>query len=211
MALSNIRTQIRTEIGGRTDLNSVIDDQINFAIDEISMLYEFDELWANKTTTTTSGQSAYLLPSDLYVLWSVKEETKLNMELEYKDIRQFDRMDESKTGIPHHYTQYNRQLILFNMVPDNNAGSNYSIRIRYWMKHPNLVQDADTMILPSEWERGVRLQASAFMFGILDMDDKAAAKNQELDRWMTRIRPVWGARKERAKFARVNPMISYRR
>lgn len=205
MALIDIREQIRLETGGRTDIDAIIDDQVNFALQEFATMFEFDELWGNATTTTTSGVSHYLLPSDLYVLWLVKEETRLNRELEQKDIRLFDSVDETKTGLPHFFSQYNRQLILFNMVPDDNAGSNYSIRIRYWKRHPQLAQDNDAMVLPYEWERGVRLKATAYTFTILDMDEKAAGKQQELDRWMSRIRLPMGDRQSKNKVARINP------
>ena len=188
MSLKAIRDQIIVEIGGRTDFNSVIDDQINFALQELATMYDFQELEASATTPTASGQSAYLLPSDLYVLWSVKEETALNKPLERKDIQLgFDNVDETKTGTPHFYGVYNRQLIIFNMVPDDNGGSNYSIRIRYWKRHPKLLVDADEMLLPFEWERGLRLKATAMVFGILDQEEKQAAKQAEFDRWVQRI------------------------
>lgn len=205
MTLLTIRTDIITAIGGRSDISSLIDDQINYAVQELATMYEFIELEATATTTTTASQSAYLLPANLYVLWSVKEETRRNKPLELKDIRLgFDNVDETKTGVPSFYAQYNKSLILFGMVPDNNAGSNYSIRIRYWKKHATMVNDSDALTLPLEWERGVRLKAQAFVFGMLDMEEKQKMKQDEFDRWLSRIKLPAGASKEKAKASRMN-------
>jgi hypothetical protein len=204
MALSDIRTQVRIEIGGRQDMDSVIDDQINYALQEFCTMYEFEELQGNATTTTTSGQHTYLLPSDLYVLWYVKEETQNNRQLERKDYNSFHQRDETELGTPSSYAVYAKQLLLFDQVPDDNGGSNYSIRILYWKNHAKLVVDGDAPVTPLEWERGIRMKATAFMFNILDMDEKAAAKQQELDRWLSRIKIPKAAGIEKAKTARLN-------
>ena len=212
MTLLTIRTEIITAIGGRVDVNDLIDDQINFAVEELATMYEFEELETTSTTTTTSGQFEYNLPSDLYVLWNVKEETRRNKPLERKDIRLgFDNVDETKLGVPHFYTTFGKSLILFGMVPDDNDSSNYLIRIRYWKKHARLSADADALVLPNEWERGVRLKAGAFVFGMLDMDDKQAKKQQEFDRWLGRIKLPRGANAEKSKGSRMNFGSSGRR
>ena len=205
MTLLTIRNEIITSIGGRTDIDGLIDDQVNYALGELSTMYEFEELETTSTMTTTAAQSEYLLPNDLYVLWAVKEETLRNKPLELKDIRLgYDNVDETKTGVPHLYSQFNKTLILYGMVPDDNDGSNYSIRIRYWKKHALLVNDTDAIVLPNEWVRGVRLKATAFVFGILDMEEKQAAKQAEFDRWLTRIKLPRGSQKERAKAMGMN-------
>jgi len=205
MTLATIRTETITAIGGRTDVNSLINDQINFAVSELATMYAFEELEGNVTTTTTAAQSAYVLPADLYVLWSVKEETRSNRSLDRKDIQLgFDSIDETKTGAPNFYSIYNKQLILYGQVPDNNSGSNYLIRLRYWKRHATLASDNDALVLPVEWERGVRLKAQAFVFGLLDMEEKQAAKQAEFDRWVTRIKLPKGAGKEKAKRAGMN-------
>lgn len=211
MALSDIRTQIRIEIGGRLDLDDVIDDQVNFAVQEICTMYDFEELHGEATATTSNLQAHYRLPSDCYALWSVKEETVLNKELERKDIRAFHEYDETQTGVPHAFATYAKRLVLFNQVPDTNSGANYTIRIRYWKKHASLVLDADSLVIPFEWERGVRLKATGFMFSILDMDDKATQKQTEFDRWASRFMLPKAAELQKAKYARVYVPMEGRR
>ena len=212
MTLLTIRTEIITSVGGRTDIDDLIDDQINYAVQELASMFEFEELEANATTTTVNAQSSYVLPTDLYVLWSDKEETRRNKPLERKDIRLgFDNVDETKTGTPHFYSQYNRALILFGMVPDDNDSSNYLIRIRYWQKPSVMSNDGDELILPQEWERGVRLKAASFTFGLLDMEEKQQMKQAEFDRWLGRIKLPKSAAKEKSKAARMNFSSSGRR
>jgi hypothetical protein len=62
MSLQTIRNQVITEIGGRADVDNLIDDQINYAVQEIGTMYPFLELYQTATTTTASGQYEYLLP-----------------------------------------------------------------------------------------------------------------------------------------------------
>lgn len=197
MSLLTIRNQIITEIGGRTDVNTVIDDQINFAAEEIGTMYPFFELNQTATTTTASGQFEYLLPADLFVLWTVRDATKLKRKLVYKDIQAFDEIDTTLTGQPYNWTQWNKSLLLFNQVPDTNAGSHYSIRIRYWRYVPDLSADGDTHILPARVERGIRLKATAYTLRILNMEEKAGEREQEFDRWVSRMEmPAAGTEKE---------------
>lgn len=204
MALSDIIEQIRTEIGGRTDLDSVIADQINFAIQETCTFHEFKELQISATAPTNEGQTEYLLPSDLYILHSVKEETVLNRRLIYKDYHSYDETDETITGVPRFYTERNNVLFIFGPAPDDNNGSNYLLKISYWKRHPNLVLSSDALLTPVEWERIIRLRATAYMFTVLDQDEKAAAKHAEADRTLGRIRLPIPTQKERAFSAGLN-------
>ncbi len=205
MALLQIRNEIIASIGGRSDVSSQIDDHINYAVSELATMYDFEELAITSTMTTIDTVAEYLLPSELYVLWNVKEETRRNKALIKKDIRLgYDSIDETKTGVPHNYAQFNKTLVLFGMVPNNNNGSNYSIRIRYWKRHSPLVDDGDATVFPAEWERGVRLKAQAFVFGFLDMEEKQAIKQKEFDRWVSRIKLPRAAAQEKAKTAGMN-------
>jgi hypothetical protein len=200
MSLLTIRNQIITEIGGRDDLDDVIDDQVNYALQEISTMYNFEELETSSTMSCVDGEASYLMPSDLYVLWTVKDETD-NNPLERKEYTTFDKMDETTTGTPKWYATFNKSLILFNKVPDD---STRTIRIRYWARHGTLADDADTITLPLEWERGVRLKSSCFVFGILDMDEKQAAKQAEFDRWLSRIQLPQAQDTKKNKTSRMN-------
>jgi hypothetical protein len=184
MSLATIRTQIQTEIGGRTDVDTVIDDQVNFAVEEIAAMYPWLEFNQSATTPTADGQFEYLLPTDLFVLWSVKEETSLNRRLEQKEIFSFDDFDETKTGTPGNWSQWGNSLIIFNAVPDDNDGSNYSLRIRYWKIPTDLSADGDEHLLASRLERGVRLKATAFTMNILNMEEKAQVREKEFSRWV---------------------------
>jgi hypothetical protein len=185
MSLLSIRNQVKVEIGGREDIDTVIDDQINFAVQEFGTMYPFLELNETATTPSVSGQFEYPLPTDLFSLWTVKEETKLNSRLVHKDIKSFDDIDETKTGTPHNWSQWKNSLIIFNSVPDDNGGSNYSIRIRYWKLADTMSNNTDALELPARMERGIRLKATAYTMGILNMEEKQQVKEQELQRWLS--------------------------
>ncbi len=48
--------------------------------------------------------------------------------------------------------------------------------MRFWKRHPTLVNGADNHLLPAEWEEAIRLLTLSKMLGILDQPEKAAAK-----------------------------------
>lgn len=204
MALQDMRNQIITEIGSRTDMNTIIDNQINFAVQEIGTNYPFLELNETATTTTVSGQFEYALPTDCFTLWSVKEETKLNRLLTFKDYKEFDMQDESKTGQPTAWTLWKKSVLVFNQVPDDNDSSNYSIRLRYWRLSSTLSNNTDVIDLPARMERGIRLKATGFVFGILQQPEKQTTAEQAYAAWLQNIAlPVAGTKQE-SKRARAN-------
>lgn len=204
MSLLTIRTQIETELGGRSDQTTMLNAQINFAIEELATMFPFLELAQSATTTTADTQFEYLLPTDLYALWSVKEETLRNGLLEQKDIKNFDMIDETVTGSPSNWAQWGNSLILFNSVPDTNGGSQYLIRIRYWRMVSDLTAEGDNHLLPDSWERGIRLKATAFAMRILNMEEKADSRQQEFDRWLSRIKIPQSIAKQESKNARAD-------
>lgn len=200
-----IRTQIITEIGGRTDVNTVINDQINYAIQELATMYEFPELQTSATCSTQAGQYQYLLPSDYYGLIGVYDETN-DVELTHDNKWSFEMLDESETDTngPRSYATFNKRLYVWNAVP---ADSSITLRIDYWAKHGELSSDTDAVTLPREWYRGIRLKASSFVFQILDMDEKAAARQAEFDRWLSRIKLP---RSKENESARASQMVWYK-
>ena len=100
------------------------------------------------------------------------------------------------------WAQYNNSQFLFNGVPDTNGGSQHLIKIRYWKKTTPLTDDADEHELPDNWERGIRLKATAFTMRILNMEEKADSRQQEFDRWLQRIQLPQGVSKAESKSAR---------
>jgi len=202
MSYSTIRTQIQTELGGRTDHNTLINDQINFAYEEVTTTFEIKELQTTAYTTTASGQFKYLLPSDCFALYTVKDETN-NTPLEEADMKSFDDLDETETGTPKKYAQFNTALYLFDSVPDDNSGSNYTIKIRYWKRVPRLSADNDNLLTPNEWEHGIRLLASAYTHFALNNLERAQFRMEDYKRWLVRFTQPKAVEKMKAHKGRI--------
>jgi hypothetical protein len=134
----------------------------------------------------------------------VKEETTYNRLLIQKDYQEFEDTDETQTGTPSSWCLYKNSVLLFNSVPDDNNGSDYSIRIRYWKLSTTMVNDEDLHDLPARMERGIRLKATAFTMGILNMEEKQMIKEKEFDRWLQRIDLPTAGSKRRNKRAQVD-------
>lgn len=206
MSLTTARTQMQIELGNRTDVNDLIDDQYNYAIQEISTMYEFPVLQLSATCPLVDGEYTYLLPSAFYSIIGVYDETS-NIELDHQNKWDFEQTDETDTGPagPRIYAIYNDLLYLWAKVPDSDAESDVTMRLDYWSKSSEITTDAGTHLLPYEWERGIRLKQASFVFRILDMDAKADSREQEFDRWVSRIKTPKSQERKRARNAQMVP------
>lgn len=207
MSLSTARTQIQIELGNRTDVNNLIDDQYNYAVQEISTMYEFPVLQMSATCPLREDEYTYLLPGLFYSVIGVYDDTN-DIEVDHLNKWDFEQTDETNTGPagPRNFALYNNLLYLWNKVPDSTAASDVTMRLDYWAKSGEMTTDAGTHLLPYEWERGIRLKATAFVFRILDMDEKASMREQEFDRWVSRIKTPKSQERKRARNAQMVPM-----
>lgn len=207
MTLATARTQLQIELGNRTDVDDLLDDQYNYAIQEIASMYEFPELQKSATCPLRDGVYAYLLPAEYYAVIGVYDETN-DIELDHQNKWDFEQTDEAKTGPngPRAYALYNSQLYLWNTVPDSTAASDITIRLDYWASQPKLTASSGSHVLPEEWERGIRLKAAAFAFLILNMEEKAGMRGQEFERWVSTIRTPKSQERKHARNAQMFPM-----
>jgi len=202
MTLATIRTQIQTEIGGRTDQNTLIDDNINFAYEEIATTLEIKELQKTAYTTTVDEQYQYLLPSDCYAVFWVKDETN-NDILEEVTMRQFDDLDESETGAaPTKWARWGENSIfIFDPVPDDNTPV---IKIRYWVRVTRLSADGDNHLLPNEFEHGIRLLAASNVHLALNDLERSALRTQDYQRWLIRFETPKSIENKNARKSRLH-------
>lgn len=182
-----IQTQIIEEIGGRTDVNSIIQDQINFAVQEISTMYEHQELKTSATWPTEADTAEYTIStiaSDYYAPVGVYDETN-DRELEHNEKWHYEEEDETNTGTggPTQYAIYGDSIFIWDQIPEDDS---ITMRLDYWKYHPELTLDTSEILFGLDWNRGVRLLASAYVHRILDMDEKANARQAEFDRWISR-------------------------
>ena len=182
--LASARAHMKIAVGNRTDIDTVLNDHYNDAVQELCTMYSVKELEKSATTPTVADEWVYLLPADYYGVIGVYDETH-DREIIQDPKWTFETRSESETGEsgPRNYAIYNRRLYLFNPIPSVDT---ITIRIDYSARHAELVLDADAIDLPLDWERGLRLKALAFTFDTLDILDRAAAKHAEFDQWYTR-------------------------
>jgi len=207
MTLKEGRDQVIIELGNRTDVDDTIDDQYNYAVQEVCSMYEHPEYQNSATTALRLNAYKYLLPADFYAIIGVYEEVK-NYELRRSHKWTFEQLDETNTGPngPHTFAIFNKALYVFNKIPDADAETaGLTLRIDYWASQSELTDGANSHLLPIWWERGIRLKASAFTHRILDMDDKAQDRQGEFDRWASRITTSKSQEKINARDARMVP------
>jgi hypothetical protein len=208
MTVATIRAQIVTEIGERTDFNDEIDDQINYAYDEIATTLEIKELQANTTQTTTDGTAEYALTST-YAIFSVSNQTNFKV-LEESTMRDYDARDNTETGAPNKWAREANNLYVFAAVPDDNDGDNYTLLIRYWLRPDELTTDASNHIFPRELERGIRLLAGANTMLLLNDDQRYQVRIMEYQRWLQRYQTPRTAENINAHKARIRFHNPYR-
>jgi len=135
LALSDLKSEVRENLGGRTDLDSRLVRFINFAQDMICRQFEFPELEQKTTDTVSKGDETYSLSSRPRSIRSVRLlDGTLSRKLEYIPVRSWDMLipkpDEWTQERPTHYTYYQNKLELWRIPNDT-----YTIVIR-WSKWP---------------------------------------------------------------------------
>lgn len=200
MALSDIRTQIQKELGDRTDINSVIDDQINYAVYEIADTLKIEELRKEDAITPVDGTYEYTLPTDLYSIEQVYILPDQHV-IEQKDIKRRDKVAVTTTGkLPRWWSRVNRTISIYNPTPD---GDTPTMTIRYMKLPTALSDDTDSHELSADMERGVRLLATSYVFGILNQEERAAAKMSEYGRWLYRKQTTFARDMDNASDSRL--------
>jgi hypothetical protein len=182
MTLATIRTQIQKEIGDRTDINTVIDDQVNFALYEITSTFHIREMEAETTITGVSGTASYSLPSDCHAVIEIWDETN-DEPLEEARVNAFDAKNESDTGLCTKWARYANNVILFDDVSDGTQ----TFGLRYYKRPATLDTDASNHTLPNTFERGIRLLATSYVLRILQQDERADMRMAEFQRWLQQM------------------------
>lgn len=177
--LSELRTEIFFHIGNRQDLSSFVDEKINIATLEVMMMVKPPEFFDTFDITTSDGVSAYDLSSEgIVAVLGVKNATDKE-RLIRGTFQELDEMDETTTGKPKKWFRYGNEIVLYNRVPDDNSGDNYSITVRTFERPTVLTSDSDTFPLGLEWEESVIFLAASKMLVLLNQKDAATMKKQE--------------------------------
>lgn len=179
MTLLAIRTEIQSTVR-RDDIDTIVDDQINAAIQHLSTRWDLPPLQAVSTVDTVSGEPSILLPGNCFAIFYVRENTSTKGLLKDASWSEYLKSDRVGTGTPGQWTRYNQLLYIFGAV----ANGAYEIEMSWWRRHPLLVADADEHLLMVEWEEGIRLLATEYTFVKLNEHQKAAASRERFTAYL---------------------------
>jgi hypothetical protein len=185
-----LQDEVQFRIRQRADMTTFVKAKINESILDVMLLVEPPEFFSSQTVTTASGTASYNLQASNDVL-AVVGVSNISTNITFEDRRlirgdwrEFDDMDQDFTasrnlGRPRKWFRYTNSIFLYDKVADNNAGSNWSIRVRTLLRPTALSADADVFALELEWKEPVVLRAAEKLQGILGDAEAAALTNQQ--------------------------------
>lgn len=183
-----MENEVRSNLGGRTDLDDRLYRFLNFAQDQLARYHQFDELETLVETTTTAGVGTLSLPSKPLDIRSLRLiDGSQSRKLTYYTPRQFDAMvpDTSwyATERPSIYTAYRRTVELWRIPNDS-----YTVYLRY-KAYPTAFSEGDDDTSDFEGMDDILIAlATSWAFRSLGESEKAsywvgvAAKGMQLAR-----------------------------
>lgn len=187
-----LQQEVQYRVRQRADLSTFVKAKINEAMLDVMLLVEPPEFFSTQAITTAAGTVSYNLlasSSVLAVLGVTNTSTNVTLEdrrLLRGDWREFDDMDqdtsaERNQGRPRKWFRYANTINFYDKIPDDNDGSNYSIRVRTLLRPTELSADADTFPLKLEWQEPVVLRATWKMFGLLGDEPRRVQTLQDFE------------------------------
>jgi hypothetical protein len=178
--LATIRSRVSFKVGGKSGIDSILNENINEAILQVIQVAKPQEMWEDDTFTTSSGQAEYTfsgisITNAMTVLFvrNVTEDYALqHTSYEVWNRYKQDTTSTSRLGDPHLWTRYQNGVILFGRIPDSTSRT---IQWIYLKRPTRLSADGDTFPLNDEWKRPVEELAAALTLRDIN-SDKAEAK-----------------------------------
>jgi len=164
LTVADLKTEVKSFHGNRTDLDSRLVRFLNFAQIRIARAYSWPEFEKQATATGSFVNDLtdrfITLPSNIRSVRSfVLEDTSQSHKLAYKTPREFDRLysgtRHSSKRRPVYYTRW-QEIAEVSPVPDQA----YDYEIRYVVWPTDLVNDGDTSDLDRKDELLILLAAS---------------------------------------------------
>lgn len=188
LSLGQLCSRATELAAGRSDwLLSDVSFWANAAIGEVSQVAGHQPTQAIATSSTTSGEMRYALPSDFdfALAFTCYQESSATtgsrqttaITLTARDANWVDSNSLPNSGVPENYTTYGTW---FELQPSPNSA--YSLQLRYQSKHPTLIQSTETVALDSRWGMAIlyktveMLEASRH-----NVEGEAMARNRYLN------------------------------
>ena len=142
MTLGDLKTAVRTNLGGREDLDSLLATYINWGLYDAWKLYMWPWYMATYEFSTVANQADYTKPNGIIIDLRRKSGVLYGVKLVRLPVRYYDRLvpDPSKytPWKPTHYIEFGNTISLWR-VPDGA----YDLVLRYQKEPATLVNDAD--------------------------------------------------------------------
>jgi hypothetical protein len=194
--LATIRTRVKFQLGGRSNIDTRIDDNINAAIYQLIMEMKPQEMQTevilkpntstataeyafNDSTATVWATGQDTATTDVLAILMVRDDTD-DVEItrgglvDYNRARQ-DTTTASNTGKPRRWTRRANTLILYDKLPDTSART---LTVTYLKRPTELSADADTFPLNREWEKPAEYLTTAICWQDLNRPDLSGAGMQ---------------------------------
>jgi len=183
--LCSVATQFA---GGRNDWSlSEASRLANMAYSEVYNRVGHTPLEAVATSSTTSGENRYQLPTDwnygiavtLYQNSSATTGSRSTtvIRLRQQDANWIDAQTLSPSGVPEFYVQYAQW---FELWPSPNSA--YSLQLRYATKPQTLVDSTQTLSLDERWQSAVLYKTVELLEGSRNnVEGEAMARNRYLN------------------------------
>ena len=177
LTLADLKDELRTALGGRTDQDARLARAINLAQVRAARLWDFDELRRTYKATNfynnNSDDRFLAFPANIRKVHSlVLEDGANSRKLTYVPPRQWDKflssVETSRRGRPTHYTKWQDQ-IEFYPIPDKQ----YTWRLRCTVWPADLSADTDKSDLDEKDDLIIALAAS-WIYLTLGDNDRAA-------------------------------------
>lgn len=195
LTLSQLREEVRTQVGGRRDLNTTTDARVNLAINDgyryIAQpnVYQHRETQSVGTITLATDDVDYNLttalaatPQAIHSVYYHRGTTiaaaNTRTRLVQTDIRKLEET-QFPAGEPREYALFGNDLYIDRRPTATQNGQ--LLRVFYWAPVVALSGTTDTTVLRTEWDEVLIQAATWFLFKRLRMFAEAELAKADLD------------------------------
>lgn len=174
-SFNNILTEVEARLGNRTNLAGRTSVWVNDAYFELLMSprFTFHEIERIATINTVVGQYTYPLPTGIWFILNIKDETS-GREVRKGNYRSFDRRRRT-TGIPNRYDRFG-ETIEIDPTPDTVV----ELHMRYRFR-PAELSTGSVTIIGREWDEVITAIAVSKGFDALEQVEQATLQRSLIE------------------------------
>lgn len=213
--LVQMRARVKRMAGGKTQIDDLIDDNINEAILQLIQEVRPHEVTEYTSFSAANTQSEYTFSGDISITdcWAivmVRDETK-DWEIKQGSERQYNRLRQdtsvsSTLGNPHRWTRIGNSLYLYNKIPDSTTRT---IGL-YYVERPVTMTTSQDFPLNEEWRKPVEKLAAALTWNDLNKPELYTLHYDAYEKMLARRQTPKGVEDEapEAQFVPISNMVN---